>query len=49
MADDVRNISDLDKKGEWVSLEVKVVKLWDPKSDAIAQSIPFRLRVPPLR
>lgn len=38
MADDVRNISDLDKKGEWVSLEVKVLKLWEPKSDAISQS-----------
>lgn len=38
MVDGVRNISDLNKKGEWVSLEVKVVKLWDPKSDVIAQS-----------
>jgi replication factor A1 len=38
MADDVRNILDLDEKGEWVSLEVKVLKLWEPKSDAISQS-----------
>jgi len=38
MSDDVRNISDLNKKGDWVSLEVKVLKLWEPKSDAISQS-----------
>ncbi len=38
MADDVRNISDLNKKGEWVSLEIKVLKLWEPTSDSISQS-----------
>lgn len=38
MADDVKNISDLNKKGEWVSLEFKVLKLWEPKSDSILQS-----------
>jgi len=38
MSIDVRNISDLSKKGEWVSLEIKVLKLWESTSDAISQS-----------
>lgn len=38
MSDDVKNIEDLSKKGEWVTVQLKVIKLWDPKSDSISQS-----------
>ena len=37
MVSNVKTIESLDKTGEWVSLKVKVIQLWDPKSDSMSQ------------
>lgn len=38
MSKDVKKVGDLNEEGKWVSLRLKVVKLWDSKSDAISQT-----------
>lgn len=37
MAREVRQISDLNKKGEWVTLKVTVMQLWNNAADSISQ------------